>query len=342
MSFGGQQQFDEAAEIGKEILDLMNCFRIISICLFLSIERHIQEEFRRQQLAAANHHQALSALSHHQQALLGAEHGGAPYYPRPTQHGSHPAHPPFGRPVYGSLGAGGVDHAGAAYGIPSSDGQQGQQAAAVARLYAEQQRHHQHPPHGIPPAGYPYGHLPPHDPRYAPPPGYPAQAAAYSHEQQAAAAQRPPPPAYARDQPHHPRAPTPSAHPQPVAPGPTAQPPVPKSPISRQNSAVKLEESPPKPKSATISAGSPLASDEPESPASPGSPKPSASSGTPMASKLPQYRQVDNTILDESGEHCWYTGCVPLGLADDKYWLSELQVYLRSNFAEAFGATEGM
>jgi hypothetical protein len=29
-----------------------------------------------------------------------------------------------------------------------------------------------------------------------------------------------------------------------------------------------------------------------------------------------------------------------LGLPDDKYWLSELQVYLRSNFAEAFGATE--
>lgn len=29
-----------------------------------------------------------------------------------------------------------------------------------------------------------------------------------------------------------------------------------------------------------------------------------------------------------------------MGLAEDKYWLSELQVYLRSNFAEAFGATE--
>ena len=36
----------------------------------------------------------------------------------------------------------------------------------------------------------------------------------------------------------------------------------------------------------------------------------------------------------------WYTGCVPLGVEDDKYWLSELQVYLRANFAEAFGATE--
>jgi len=36
----------------------------------------------------------------------------------------------------------------------------------------------------------------------------------------------------------------------------------------------------------------------------------------------------------------YYNGCVPLGLPEDKYWLSELQVYLRSNFAEAFGATE--
>ena len=32
----------------------------------------------------------------------------------------------------------------------------------------------------------------------------------------------------------------------------------------------------------------------------------------------------------------WYSGCVPLGLDDDKYWLSELQVYLRSNFGKYF------
>lgn len=36
----------------------------------------------------------------------------------------------------------------------------------------------------------------------------------------------------------------------------------------------------------------------------------------------------------------WYSGSAPLGLPEDKYWLSELQVYLRSNFAEVFGATE--
>lgn len=46
----------------------------------------------------------------------------------------------------------------------------------------------------------------------------------------------------------------------------------------------------------------------------------------------------DGDILPEPGK--WFAGCVPLGVEDDKYWLSELQVYLRANFAEAFGATE--
>jgi hypothetical protein len=48
----------------------------------------------------------------------------------------------------------------------------------------------------------------------------------------------------------------------------------------------------------------------------------------------------DGTTIIEDGIQTWYTGCVPLGVEDDKYWLSELQVYLRANFAEAFGATE--
>jgi len=48
----------------------------------------------------------------------------------------------------------------------------------------------------------------------------------------------------------------------------------------------------------------------------------------------------DGATVIEDGTNQWFTGCVPLGLEDDKYWLSELQVYLRSNFAEAFGATE--
>lgn len=49
---------------------------------------------------------------------------------------------------------------------------------------------------------------------------------------------------------------------------------------------------------------------------------------------------LDGKTMIEDGDQRWYTGCIPLGLEDDKYWLSELQVYLRSNLAEAFGATE--
>lgn len=56
--------------------------------------------------------------------------------------------------------------------------------------------------------------------------------------------------------------------------------------------------------------------------------------------KPPKRAQEGSTIITEDGSQNWYTGCVPLGLDDDKYWLSELQVYLRANFAEAFGATE--
>lgn len=45
------------------------------------------------------------------------------------------------------------------------------------------------------------------------------------------------------------------------------------------------------------------------------------------------------TIVEDRGS-TWYMGSVSLGVEDDKYWLSELQVYLRSQFAEAFAASE--
>jgi hypothetical protein len=48
---------------------------------------------------------------------------------------------------------------------------------------------------------------------------------------------------------------------------------------------------------------------------------------------------LGKSIVEDRGS-TWYMGSVPLGVDDDKYWLSELQVYLRANFAEAFGATE--
>jgi hypothetical protein len=60
-------------------------------------------------------------------------------------------------------------------------------------------------------------------------------------------------------------------------------------------------------------------------------------------------RRKESAVMSEDGDgkpvvidrgHTWYIGSVPLGVDDDKYWLSELQVYLRANFAEAFAATE--
>jgi hypothetical protein len=50
--------------------------------------------------------------------------------------------------------------------------------------------------------------------------------------------------------------------------------------------------------------------------------------------------EIRLVTLDELNLDRWFMGCLPLGLEDDKYWLSELQVYLRSNFAEVFSATD--
>lgn len=58
----------------------------------------------------------------------------------------------------------------------------------------------------------------------------------------------------------------------------------------------------------------------------------------PSAQKSSKHKVAE--AIEEGPPVKWFPGCVPLGLAEDKYWLSELQVYLRSNFAEAFAATE--
>lgn len=54
----------------------------------------------------------------------------------------------------------------------------------------------------------------------------------------------------------------------------------------------------------------------------------------------PKKEPTETVELDDLKIEKWYSGSVSIGLDDDKYWLSELQVYLRANFAEAFGATE--
>jgi hypothetical protein len=76
-------------------------------------------------------------------------------------------------------------------------------------------------------------------------------------------------------------------------------------------------------------------------PSQPHPPKPSpAPSSRPVSTEKTKKTVTtkDGQILEEPKK--WFAGCVPLGVEDDKYWLSELQVYLRGNFAESFGATE--
>jgi hypothetical protein len=94
------------------------------------------------------------------------------------------------------------------------------------------------------------------------------------------------------------------------------------------------------PLSGTSAASTPSSTGSPPSSPKEHSSSPPSSTMRRMGKDLPQHRQIDNMIVDENNERQWYTGCLPLGLADDKYWLSELQVYLRANFAEGFGATE--
>ena len=48
----------------------------------------------------------------------------------------------------------------------------------------------------------------------------------------------------------------------------------------------------------------------------------------------PKKEPHETTELEDLKIDKWYSGCVPLGLDDDKYWLSELQVYLRANFGK--------
>jgi hypothetical protein len=86
--------------------------------------------------------------------------------------------------------------------------------------------------------------------------------------------------------------------------------------------------------------------DDPITPATPasfadstGSPKSSYKKASAAKSKKKAVAH-EVTELEDLQIDKWYSGSIPLGLEDDKYWLSELQVYLRANFAEAFGATE--
>lgn len=145
-----------------------------------------------------------------------------------------------------------------------------------------------------------------------------------------------------------PKIPSPAPKPAP-APTPTQtsrqtsapQTPVPSTPVPSTPSAVQQQQSTP---ASTGSRPTPQTAPRPRAkaptplrtPASVEKDKvaKSASMGTGSSNDM------DGGAGDNGDNTKWFSGCVPLGLEDDKYWLSELQVYLRSNFAEAFGATE--
>jgi hypothetical protein len=86
--------------------------------------------------------------------------------------------------------------------------------------------------------------------------------------------------------------------------------------------------------------------DDPKTPNTPSSFTGSTGSPKSSSKKVSTAKSKKKTVAHEVTEledlHIdkWYSGSISLGLEDDKYWLSELQVYLRANFAEAFGATE--
>jgi hypothetical protein len=120
----------------------------------------------------------------------------------------------------------------------------------------------------------------------------------------------------------------------------------PKQVLSPQSAKATPRQMPTTPATpATASPAVPKPSPRPKAPKS--RPGPVRSSGTGSSSKNTKNNLVsidkdtkDRAEDDKAESQKWFSGCVPLGLEDDKYWLSELQVYLRANFAESFGATE--
>jgi hypothetical protein len=120
----------------------------------------------------------------------------------------------------------------------------------------------------------------------------------------------------------------------------------PKQVLSPQSAKATPRQTPTTPATpATASPAAPKSTPRPKAPKN----RPSAvrSSGTPGSSSkntknnlVSMDKDAKDGAEDDAEAQKWFSGCVPLGLEDDKYWLSELQVYLRANFAESFGATE--
>ena len=100
-----------------------------------------------------------------------------------------------------------------------------------------------------------------------------------------------------------------------------------------------------------------MAGASPHTPPSPGSSPPEASSPNTTESPSPSttpnpsgaYNPVGNVgprmpVFSNGRPELpppkWYDASVPLGVEEDKYYLSELQCVLRRDFVEAFGTTQ--
>lgn len=285
-----------------------------------SIERRIQEELRARQAnsaAAASRitgalgaHPGFSGTAAERAAFMNsliaesaaANNPNSPYFAQRAAAVAAGAHSPFARP-YGALGQPG---ASPGYGHSPAD--------AVASLYARQRAQYGYgnpgSPYGVPGAA--------HD-LYAQHFGRPQdkmtmidRAAAYNAQQrqaeQANALLQPPnqSPAFGQTPATTPSATTPRSAPRPASKSSTPGSASPQKPRPRKESS------------------------------SPTKTPPSNSKDKQKSS--PKSAEKED-VVDGDGQR-WFVGSVPLGLEDDKYWLSELQVFLRANFAEAFGATE--
>lgn len=275
------------------------------------VERRLQEEYRRSQgqgpprVGFPGGRPRQGDPGGYPMPMVGSEGGlppgASPYY----QRSQHPS--PYGRPYMGGQGGG--------YGGVHSpnDLAAGLYARRAAQAYG----------YGVPPHGPSSGTSPdqryPHPPPYGMPPGGGEGYAGYGYPARPhdMYGQRPPGDGSMGHPPgHHPYGP----QSPPNAPSPKGA-----SPLSRAT--------PPGIPGSGGSKGQSGDADEDDEGRDTQNGDDSAGSGS------------DNDDDDEENEENgggqkWFHGSVALGLEDDKYWLSELQVYLRANFAEAFGATE--
>lgn len=274
------------------------------------VERRLQEEYRRQgqgppRVGFPSGRPRQGDPGAYPMPMVGSEAGmppgSSPYY----QRSQHPS--PYGRPYIAGQAAG--------YGgVPSpNDLAAGIYARRAAPGYG----------YGVPPHGPSSGTSPdqryPHPPPYGMPPGSDSYAAYYGRQPGGhdMYGQRPPDGSMGHPAGHHPYGP----QSPPNAPSPKGA-----SPSSRATP-------PGIPGSGGSKGQSGDADDDEEGRDGQNGDESGAGSGSD--------NDDDEEENEENGEsQKWFHGSVPLGLEDDKYWLSELQVYLRANFAEAFGATE--